>query len=106
MALSALHLVHGELPSHLDFFRRHRSQALPTRFLRMSESDEDILWAATALGIVCVFDVLLVEMLSVKDQVQSNISGLCLYFNKRVSWRGLTAGVSARGDVAAIRIYK
>lgn len=37
MALSALHLLHGVDPSHLDFFRRQRSHALPTR-LRMPPS--------------------------------------------------------------------
>ena len=36
MALSARHLLHGELPSHLLFFKRHRSQALQTRFLILS----------------------------------------------------------------------
>jgi len=36
MALSALHLVHGLDPSHLDFFRRQRSHALHTLFRRLS----------------------------------------------------------------------
>lgn len=52
MALSALHLEHGELPSHLDFLRRHRSQALPTRFLMLSESAEELRWGIGILGIV------------------------------------------------------
>jgi hypothetical protein len=53
MALSALHLVHGWLPSHFDFFRRHLSQALPTRFLILSvESEEDVLRTADG-GMVC-----------------------------------------------------
>lgn len=44
MALSALHLVHGELPSHFDFLSRQRSQALPTRFRMLSvDSDDDVL---------------------------------------------------------------
>ena len=33
IALSALHRLQGLEPSHLDFFRRHLSQALHTRFL-------------------------------------------------------------------------
>lgn len=52
MALSALHLVHGELPSHFDFLRRHRSQAFPTRFLMLSESVEEVRWGVGILGIV------------------------------------------------------
>jgi len=44
MALSALHLVHGLLPSHLDFFSLHLSQALHTRFRKASaESWDDVL---------------------------------------------------------------
>jgi len=50
MALSALHRVQGELPSHFDFLSRQRSQALPTRFLMLSlESEEDVLCGADML---------------------------------------------------------
>lgn len=38
-ALSLLHLVHGLEPSHLLFFKRHRSQALHTLFLMPSEAE-------------------------------------------------------------------
>lgn len=41
MELSALHREQGLLPSHLDFFRRQRSQALHTRFRRLSEESCD-----------------------------------------------------------------
>lgn len=50
MALSALHLKQGELPSHFDFFRRHRSHALPTRFLILSESEENVRGGIVILG--------------------------------------------------------
>lgn len=44
MALSALHLEHGDEPSHLLFFSLQRSQALHTRFRIASvESEEDVL---------------------------------------------------------------
>lgn len=41
MALSAVQREQGLAPSHLLFFRRHRSQALHTRFRMASASDPD-----------------------------------------------------------------
>lgn len=41
MALSALQREQGLDPSHLDFFRRHRSQALHTRFRMLLSPGDD-----------------------------------------------------------------
>ena len=51
MAFFASQLEHGWLPSHLDFFRRHLSHALPTRFFRLFvKFREDVLCAADISG--------------------------------------------------------
>ena len=51
IALSALHRLQGVAPSHFDFFKRQRSQALHTRFLVPSPGDdgsaEGVIWAVT-----------------------------------------------------------
>ena len=87
MALSVLHLEQGELPSHFDFFRRHLSQALPTRFLMLStDSEEEVL---------CGVDIFMVvqkeaprkgkgvQKLSFeKGSLEANI-GLCLMYSER-----------------------
>lgn len=73
MALSARHLLHGLAPSHwagqrlgseksmddeartLDFFSRHRSQALQTRFLMLSLGSLDPdRWGVDILCDVCI----------------------------------------------------